>query len=182
MLDTSFLDTRTPAAATATPRIHLASPADVPFIVDTLAAEARRGHFNCDCTQPEVLRGLWHQVQSIVCDGVAPMPDARDGAGGRAVVIQVGQVNAGFAILVEHAPRSWYQRIELFALATHEAYRQRGLARQLVSNLVRDAQSAVVSARCAPASEGMLKLLESCSFARVAAPACGSVQLEYRRP
>ena len=164
MPDSSFQDAVASSPAAAVPRIHLASPADVPFIVDAIVAESRRGHFSCDCSQPDVLRGLWHQVQSIVADGVTPMPDARHGAAGRAFVIQVGQVNAGFAILVEHVPGSWAERIELFALATHEAYRARGLARTLVRSLCATSQSAVVYARCAETSVAMTALLGSCGF------------------
>ena len=162
MLDTSLQDIAAPAAAAS--RIHLASPADVPFIVDAIVAESRHGHFSCDCSRPDVLRGLWHQVQTIVSEGVAPMPDARDGAGGRAFVIQVGQVNAGFAILVEHRPGSWRERVELFALVTHEAYRGRGLARMLVQSLAETARSAIVYARCAESSVAMSALLTACGF------------------
>jgi ribosomal protein S18 acetylase RimI-like enzyme len=180
VLDSSFQDIDA-ASRTAPPRIHLASPADVPFIVDAIVAESRQGHFSCDCTQPGVVRGVWHQIQTIVCEGVTPMPDARNGVGGRAFVIQVGQVNAGFAILAEHASGSWFQRIELFALVTHEAYRQRGLASHLVRNLVRDAQSAVVYARCATTSTAMLGMLQSCGFATVPATTGGGVMLEWRR-
>ena len=164
MLDSSFQGAVASPPAAAVPRIHLASPADVPFIVDAIVAESRRGHFSCDCSQPDVLRGLWHQVQTIVSDGATPMPDARNGAAGRAFVIQVGQVNAGFAILVEHLPGSWAERIELFALVTHEAYRARGLARTLVQSLCATSQSAVVYARCAETSMAMTGLLKSCGF------------------
>ncbi len=180
MLDSSFQDPAL-ASATISPRLHLASPADVPFIVDAIVAESREGHFSCDCTQPDVLQGLWHQVQTIVADGVAPMPGLRNGAGARAFVVQVGQANAGFAILVEHEPGSWRQRLELFALATHVGHRGRGLARHLVSSLVRDAGSAVVYARCSPASTGMIAMLQTCGFA--GAPGNGSaILLEWRRP
>ena len=165
MLDSSFQDAVASPAAVA-PRIHLASPADVPFIVDAIVAESRRGHFGCDCSQPDVLRGLWHQIQTIVAEGVAPMPDARNGAGGRAFVIQVGAVNAGFAILVEDMPGSWLERVELFALVTHEAYRGRGLARMLVQSLAETSRSAVVQARCAEASVAMSALLKACGFVR----------------
>ena len=164
MLDSSFQHIATPAPATVVPRIHLASPADVPFIVDAIVAESRHGHFSCDCSRPDVLCGLWHQVQTIVADGVTPMPDARNGAAGRAFVIQVGQVNAGFAILVEHLPGSWAGRVELFALVTHEAYRARGLARTLMRSLCATSQSAVVYARCAETSVAMTALLKSCGF------------------
>ena len=165
MLDSSFPDAVASPTAAAAPRIHLASPADVPFIVDAIVAESRHGHFSCDCSQPDVLRGLWHQVQTIVSEGVAPMPGARDGAGGRAFVIQVGEVNAGFAILVEDRPGSWRERVELFALVTHAGYRGRGLARTLVRSLAATSQSAVVYARCAETSTAMTALLGSCGFA-----------------
>lgn len=165
MLDSSFQRIAAQAPAAVVPRIHLASPADVPFIVDAIVAESRHGHFSCDSSQPEVLRGLWHQIQTIVSEGVAPMPDARDGAGARAFVIQVGQVNAGFAILVEDMPGSWFERIELFALVTHQAYRGRGLARTLVRSLVETSQSQVVRARCAETSVAMIALLKACGFA-----------------
>ena len=162
MLDSSFPELAAPPALA--PRIHLASPADVPFIVDAIVAESRHGHFSCDSSQPDVLRGLWHQVQTIVAEGVTPMPDARNGAGGRAFVIQVGQVNAGFAILVEDRPGSWMQRVELFALVTHAAYRGRGLARTLVGSLVETSCSEVVYARCAETSVAMSGLLKACGF------------------
>lgn len=174
------LDTSLPETALA-PRLRLASPADVPFIVDTIVVESREGHFSCDCTQAAVLQGLWHQVQSIVADGVAPMPGLRNGVGARAFVVQVGQANAGFAILAEHEPGSWYQRLELFALAMHPAHRGRGLARHLVTNLVRDAGSAVVYARCAPASARMVAVLESCGFAVAHAAAGEAAELQYLR-
>ena len=164
MLDSSFQDAVASSPAAAVPRIHLASRADVPFIVDAIVAESRRGHFSCDCSQPDVLRGLWHQIQTIVAEGVTPMPDARNGAAGRAFVIQVGQVNAGFAILVEHLPGSWAERVELFALVTHEAHRARGLARTLVQSLSATSRSAVVYARCAETSVAMTALLKSCGF------------------
>ena len=164
MLDSSFQDAAAAAPAAVVPRIRLASPADVPFIVDAIAAESRRGHFSCDCSKPDVLRGLWHQVQTIVSEGVTPMPGARDGAGGRAFVIQVGQVNAGLAILVEDTPGAWLERVELFALVTHAAYRGRGLARMLVQSLAATSGSAVVYARCAEASVAMSVLLKSCGF------------------
>jgi GNAT superfamily N-acetyltransferase len=163
VLDSSYQDIAAPTAVVA--RIHLASPADVPFIVDAIVAESRNGHFSCDCSQSDVLRGLWHQIQTIVSDGIAPMPGARDGVGARAFVIQAGPVNAGFAILVEHAPQSWAERIELFALVTHEAYRGRGLARTLVDSLVQTSRTKVVYARCSERSAAMSGLLEACSFA-----------------
>jgi ribosomal protein S18 acetylase RimI-like enzyme len=164
VLDSSFQDGAAPAPAADVPRIHLASPADVPFIVDAIVAESRHGHFSCDCRQPDVLRGLWHQIQTIVSEGVTPMPDARHGAGGRAFVIQSGQVNAGFAILVEDRPGSWRERVELFALVTHEAHRGRGLARTLVRSLAATSQSKVVYARCAETSVAMSALLRACGF------------------
>ena len=162
MLDSSYQDIAAPAAVA--PRIHLASPADVPFIVDAIVAESRHGHFGCDCSQPDVLRGLWHQIQTIVSEGVTPLPDARNGAAGRAFVVQVGQVNAGFAILVEHVPGSWAERIELFALVTHEAYRGLGLARTLVDSLVQTSRTQVVHARCSERSHAMSGLLKACGF------------------
>lgn len=177
MLETSSQD----IAQAVAPRIHLASSADVPFIVDAIVAESRLGHFSCDCSQPDVLRGLWHQVQAIVVGGVAPMPGLRNGVGARAFVVQVGAANAGFAILAEHLPGSWFQRLELFALATHAGHRGRGLGRHLVRSLVRDARSDVVYARCSPTSVGMIGMLAGCGFAPVAPGADGAVTLERRR-
>ena len=164
VLDSSFQPIAAQVPAAVVPRIHLASPADVPFIVDAILAESRHGHFSCDSSQPELVSGLWHQIQTIVSEGVAPMPDARDGAGARAFVIQVGQVNAGFAILAEEMPGSWMERVELFALVTHQAYRGRGLARSLVRSLVETSQSRVVRARCAETSVAMIALLKTCGF------------------
>lgn len=168
-------------ATAAAPRIHLASPADVAFIVEAIVAESREGHFACDCSRPDVLGGLWHQVQTVVADGVMPLPDERHGAGGRAFVIQVGQVNAGFAILVEHRPGSWFQRLELFALSVRPDFRGRGLGRHLVGNLLRDARSAHVYARCAFASTGMAGMLKSCGFELGAESTPGGMTLELRR-
>lgn len=164
MLDSSFQDAAAASPPAVVPRIHLASPADVPFIVDAIAAESRNGHFRCDCSQPDVLRGLWHQIQSIVSEGVTPMPGARNGVSGRAFVVQVGSVNAGFAVLMEDMPGSWVERVELFALVTHEAYRGRGLARMLVQSLAATSGSAVVYARCAETSVAMSALLKTCAF------------------
>jgi GNAT superfamily N-acetyltransferase len=164
VLDSSFHDAIASAPTAAVPRIHLAAPADVPFIVDAIVAESRHGHFSCDCSQPDVLRGLWHQIRTIVSEGVAPMPGARNGAGARAFVIQVGPVNAGFAILVEDAPGAWLERVELFAMVTHEAHRGRGLARTLVRSLTETSQSRVVYARCAESSGAMTALLQACGF------------------
>jgi ribosomal protein S18 acetylase RimI-like enzyme len=182
VLDSSFQDATAPAQAVVAPRIHLASPADVPFIVDAIVAESRRGHFGCDCTQPDVLQGLWQQIQTIVSDGATPLPGARNGAGGRAFVVQVGQANAGFAILVEDRPESWRDSVELFAMAVHPAFRGAGLGRHLLTTLVRDAQSAHVYARVAFPSIAMNGLLKSCGFALGARSDHGTVTLEYRRP
>ena len=180
MLDSSFQDAAAPARAASVPRIHLASPADVPFIVDAIVAESRNGHFGCDCSQPDVLQGLWQQIQTIVSDGVTPLPDKRNGAGGRAFVVQVGQANAGFAILVEDAPGSWRERIELFALTVHPEFRGAGLGRHLVESLVRDAQSAHVDARVAYGSAAMIALLKSCGFRLGARSTAGTLTFEYR--
>ena len=181
MLDTSFHDADAVADAHAAVHLRVASPADVPFIVDAIVAESRQGHFASDGSRPDVLAGLWHQIQSVVADGVTPMPDARNGAGGRAFVVQVGDVNAAFAILVEHAPGSWHERIELFACVTHAAFRGRGLARFLVRSLVRDSRSAAVYARCAGASSAMAALLASCGFAHVSRSPEGIATLEFTR-
>ena len=181
MLDSSFQDAAAASPAAVVPRIHLASPADVPFIVDAIVAESRNGHFSCDCSQPDVLGGLWHQIQSIVSDGVTPMPDARNGAGGRAFVIQVGQVNAGFAVLVEDTPGSWLERVELFALVTHEAYRGRGLARTLVKSLAATSGSTVVYARCAETSVAMSALLKACAFETLPRSGNGTLTHVLRR-
>ncbi len=161
--DPTLREAAAPPAVLA--RIHLASPGDVPFIVEGIVAESRGGHFACDARRPDVLAGLWRQVQAIVADGVTPLPDTRDGAAGRAFVLQVGQARAGFAILVEQSPGSWCERIELFALAVHPAWRGRGLGRQLVDSLVEESRSAVVYARCGPRSAAMAALLVSCGFA-----------------
>ena len=182
MLDSSFHDTGAPARAVAAARIHLASPADVPFIVDAIVAGAREGHFACDCTQPDVLQGLWHQVQTTISDGIMPLPGARDGAGARAFVVQVDQANAGFAILVEARPGSWLRSLELFAMAVHPDLRGTGLGRHLLTQLVRDSQSAHVYARVAFPSVAMNRLLKSCGFALGARSDHGSLTLEYRRP
>ena len=179
MLDSSFQDATGPSLAA--PRIQLASPADVPFIVDAIVAESRNGHFACDCTRPDVLQGLWHQIQTIVSEGVTPLPDARNGAGGRAFVVQVGEANAGFAILVEDRPGSWYQGIELFALNVHPGHRGRGLGRFLVDSLVRDSQSAHVEARVAHGSVAMIGLLKSCGFALGARSSSATLTLERHR-
>ena len=180
MLDSSFNDASAPAALA--PRIHLASPADVPFIVDAIVAGSRNGHFACDCTQPDVLQGLWHQVQTIVLHGATPLPGARNGAGGRAFVVQVGQANAGFAILVEDQRGSWQDRVEVFAMSVHPAFRRAGLGRHLLTSLLRDAQSAQVYARVAFSSSAMSTLLKSCGFALGARSDPGTLTLEYRRP
>jgi ribosomal protein S18 acetylase RimI-like enzyme len=180
VLDSSLLDPATSTSSEA-PRIHLASPADVAFIVEAIVAESREGHFSCDCDKPDVLSGLWHQVQTVVSDGVMPLPGERHGAGGRAFVIQVGQANAGFAILVEDRPGSWFQRLELFALSVRPGFRGRGLGRQLVTSLARDAQSALVYARCAYASVGMARMLKSCGFELGAQSTPGGMTLELRR-
>ena len=182
MLDSSFQDATASAQAVVAPRIHLASPADVPFIVDAIVAESRSGHFGCDCTRPDVLQGLWHQIQAIVSDGVTPLPGARNGAGGRAFVVQAGQANAGFAMLVEDTPGSWRASVELFAMTVHPAFRGAGLGRHLLTSLVRDAQSAHVYARVAFPSIAMHGLLKSCGFALGARSDHGTVTLEYRRP
>lgn len=181
MLD-SFQHTSAPAPAAAAPRIHLASPADVPFIVDAIVAGARDGHFACDCSRPDVLQGLWFQVRSVVAEGVTPLPGSRNGAGGRAFVVQAGQANAGFAILVEARPGSWRDSVEVFAMATHPAFRRTGLGRHLLASLVRDCASAHVYARVAPASAGMSRLLQSCGFVVGERPEPGTITLEYRRP
>jgi GNAT superfamily N-acetyltransferase len=181
VLDSRFHAAAGPARPLAAPRIHLASPADVPFIVDAIVAESRNGHFACDCGRPEVLQGLWHQVRAIVSDGVTPLPGARDGAGGRAFVAQVGRANAGFAILVEAAPGSWAERIELFALSVHPDFRGAGIARHLVGSLVREARSANVDARVAFGSTPMIGLLKSCGFALGARSGQGTLTLEWRR-
>ena len=179
MLDSSFQGATAPAALA--PRIHLASPADVPFIVDAIVAGAREGHFGCDCSRPDVLEGLWLQVQAIVSDGVAPLPGARNGAGGRAFVVQVGQANTGFALLVEDSPGSWRASLELFAMHVHPGFRGAGLGRFLLTSLLRDAQSAHVYARVAFPSIAMNGLLKSCGFALGARSDHGSVTLEVRR-
>ena len=181
MLDSSFQDAAAHAPATVAPRIHLASPADVPFIVDAIVAGAREGHFGCDCTQPDVLQGVWHQIQTIVSEGVTPLPGARNGAGGRAFVVQVEQANAGFAILVEDSAGSWFEGVELFAMTVHPAFRGLGLGRHLLTRLVRDAQSARVRARVAFASTAMNGLLRSCGFTLGARSDHGTVTLEFRR-
>ena len=180
MLDSSLQDPTAPAALA--PRIHLAAPADVPFIVDAIVAGARDGHFACDCTQPDVLQGLWHQIQTIVSDGATPLPGARNGAGGRAFVVQVGQANAGFAILVEDQRGSWRDCVEVFAMTVHPAFRRTGLGRHLLTSLVRNAQSARVYARVAFASTAMSTLLSSCGFTPGARSDHGTLTLEYRRP
>ena len=180
LLDLSLADSTT-AAPLGAPRIHLASAADVPFIVEAIVAESRAGHFGCDCDRPDVLSGLWHQVQTVVTQGVMPMPGERDGAAGRAFVVQVGQANAGFAILVEHRPGSWNRRLELFALGVRPGYRGRALGRHLVTELVRDAQSAAVYARCAYVSVAMVGLLKSCGFELGAESTPATMTLELRR-
>ena len=181
MLDSSFHEAAAPAQAALAPRIHLASPADVPFIVDAIVAESRNGHFGCDCARADVMNGLWHQIQTIVSEGLTPLPGARNGVGGRAFVVQVGQANAGFAILIEDMPGSWYERIELFALTVHPDFRRAGLARHLVTSLVRDAQSAQVDARVAFGSTAMIAMLKSCGFALGARSTAGTLTLEHRR-
>jgi GNAT superfamily N-acetyltransferase len=170
-----------PAQAAAAARIHLASPADLPFIVDAIVAGAHKGHFACDCTQPDVIRGLWHQVGTVVSQGTTPLPDARNGAGGRAFVIRVGQANAGFALLVEDRPGSWRDSVEVFAMAVDPAWRRSGLGRHLLTSLVRDCQSAHIYARVAPASSAMRELLESCGFVPGEPSGPGTVTLGYRR-
>jgi GNAT superfamily N-acetyltransferase len=180
VLDTSLQPTAASASELA-PRIHLASPADVPFIVEAIVAESRVGHFSCDCTKPEVLSGLWHQVQSVVSHGVMPLPGERDGAAGRAFVVQVGHANAGFAILVEQRPGSWRERLELFALTVRPDLRGRGLGRHLVGSLARESQSARVLARCGFASVAMAGLLKSCGFELGALSDPGGVTLEWHR-
>ena len=182
MLDSSFHRDAALARPSVAPRILLASAADVPFIVDAIVAGARDGHFSCDCSRPDVLRGLWHQVQAVVSEGRTPLPGARDGAGGRAFVVQAGGVNAGFAMLVEREPGSWRDSVELFAMSVHPTFRGAGLGRHLVTSLVRDAQSAHVYARVAFASTAMNGLLRSCGFTLGARADHGTVTLDYRRP
>jgi GNAT superfamily N-acetyltransferase len=182
VLDSSFQDTPAPPHAAASRRIFLASPADVPFIVDAIVDGSSKGHFACDCARPDVLQGLWHQIQTVVADGATPLPGRRNGAGGRAFVVQVGPVNAGFAILVEAMPGSWRDSVEIFAMAMHPAFRRGGLARHLLTSLVRDCQSAHVFARLAPASMGMRRLLASCAFVPGDASEPGTLTFEYRRP
>lgn len=181
MLDSSFQDASAPAPAAAASRLLPASPADVPFIVDAIAAGARAGHFSCDCTRPDVLQGLWHQIQTVVSHGAMPLPGPRDGASGRAFVLQAGDATAGFAILVEHSPGSWRERVEVFAMAVHPAFRRAGLGRQLLVGLVQECRSAQVYARVAFVSVGMSRLLKSCGFALGAESGGGTLTLEYRR-
>jgi GNAT superfamily N-acetyltransferase len=179
VLASSLLHPAAVAQADA-PRIHLASAADVAFIVEAIAAESRLGHFSCDCSRPDVMHGLWHQVGRAVADGVMPLPGERDGAGARAFVVQVGGANAGFAILVEERPGSWHQRLELFAMTVHPVFRGRGLGRHLVGRLVRDAGSALVYARCGFGSAAMAGMLKSCGFELGGRSDRSSVTLEWR--
>ena len=180
MLDSSFHDV--PARAAAVPRIQPASAADVPFMVDAIVAGSRAGHFGCDCTRPDVVEGLWYQFQTVVSEGVTRLPGARDGAAGRAFVAQVGQATAGFAVLVEHRPGSWDERVEVFAMAVHPDFRRTGVGRQLLGHLMQHCRSALVYARVAPASVGMARLLKSCGFGLGAESEPGGLTLEYRRP
>ncbi len=180
MFDSSFQDAPAPAPAAASYRLQPASPADVPFIVDAIVSGARAGHFACDCSRPDVLQGLWYQIQTVVSQGAMPLPGTRNGAGGRAFVMQVDQVTAGFAILVEDAPGSWRERVEVFAVAVHPDFRRTGLGRQMLARLVQDCGSARVYARVAFVSVGMSRLLKSLGFALGAESEPGTLTLEYR--
>jgi RimJ/RimL family protein N-acetyltransferase len=151
----------------------------VPFIVDAIVAASRHGHFSCDGDRPDILRGLWHQVDSVVADGRMPMPGARDGVGGQAVVVQVGDAQAGCGIVIEHLPGSWRERIEIFAMVVDERFRGRGLGKHAVRSLVTWAESRVVYARCAPVSMAMQRMLQACGFIATEVAENGSAILEF---
>ena len=163
-------------------QLRPATRADVAFIVDAIAAASRHGHFGCDVDRADVMRGLGFQVDTVVADGRMPMPGARDGVGGQAIVIDVDEAHAGFAILIEHVPGSWHDRVELFAMVVDERFRGRGLGRELVRFVATWAQSRVVAARCAPVSTGMRRVLEACGFVAATADGDGVVTLELHRP
>ena len=179
-MESCSLDTSTGIAESAD-QLRPATRADVAFIVDAIAAASRHGHFSCDVDRADVVRGLWFQIDTVVADGRMPMPGARDGVGGQAVVVDVDGVHAGFAVLIEHVPGSWHERVELFAMVVDERFRGRGLGRELVRFLVTWAESRVVYARCAEVSVAMRRTLEACGFVASGATADGSVMLELHR-
>jgi ribosomal protein S18 acetylase RimI-like enzyme len=162
-------------------RIHMATLSDVPFIVDAIVEGSGKGHFSCDCSQPDVLRGLLSQIQTVVTDGVILMPGPRNGAGGRAFVLQAEKRNIGFAILVEDQLGIWHESVEVFAMSVSPEFRGAGHGRYLLNKLVSDSQSAHVYARVAFSSTSMTRLLESSGFSYAKHSGHGTFTLEVRR-
>jgi GNAT superfamily N-acetyltransferase len=153
-------------------------PADVDWIVRAIVTEAARGHFNADYGIEAAAKGLRHQMACLIADVPVPWPGHRNGAGGRALGIQVNGHDVGFVLLLEDAPGSWSERVELFALVIDDAARGSGIATQAVRQLIEGVQSRGVYARCYATSPTMRRILERSGFSVVATSIKGTVTLE----
>lgn len=166
--------------ATAVLQFRPASTHDIDGIVQSVVAEARAGHFNGDYELPAVAMGLRHQVLSLVNDAPVPMPGPRNGAEGRALVVQVNGNDVGFVLLLSDRPGTWSSKVEIFALVIAPKARGMGIGTQAVRQLVDGVQSDVIYARCYSTSSGMRRIFERCGFTVTGSTAKGTVTLERR--
>jgi predicted acetyltransferase len=165
--------------AGATLEFRAATLTDLDHVVAAIVAESAKGHFNADYGFPPAAAGLCHQVSCLISDAPVPWPSKRNGAGGRALCIQVNGHDVGFALLLEDTAGSWKKRVESFALVIADSARGHGIGTQAVRQLVESIESKQLYARCYATSPTMrnvrrvssgLSHLSRCQRLGVAAP------------
>lgn len=149
---------------------------DEGFIFNSILAEAAHGHFSSDYRLPNMQRGLIHQIQTSIIQGVCPTHRSPISESSLYVVVKEN-TPVGFSWVVETDKRG---EKELYLLAVSADHRVQGIGRTLVSETIaRFPPKTKFIARLYQPSQVMWNMLIKMGFKRVASTAKSTKTLSY---
>lgn len=146
----------------------VASEDDYEFIIARCIAEAQDGHFSKIYAEqiPAIQKGLRHQMACAVNNLPYPLESGnpRQGTGAKILIIESNNKRAGFLLLLEDMPGTWNKGIELHLLSILPEYRNKGIGKQVVKDILKFTPALDIYARCYVKSVAMIHILTRIGF------------------
>jgi ribosomal protein S18 acetylase RimI-like enzyme len=136
---------------------HVANQSDLDFLYSSCLYGARKGHYAVNVENPEMLGSLKQELQSVI-----DQQRLLDGRRALASVFSLNKKRIAMLIISELIPDS--DKFEIYALSVMKKYQQRGFGSQILQGLVSRLPQAQIVARCSPASDQMVFMLEKHGF------------------
>lgn len=130
---------------------------DHDFISGCMLYGARKGHYSFAADSTEAVTGMNQEMRSVVS-----RQKLLDGRNAQATVYSLAGRRVAVAIICESSPGD--SAYELYALSVARKYQGKGYGAQVLDKVLDRLLHFDVCARCLPASNRMIKLLEKRGF------------------